>query len=300
LEPRVILNVQNIHSVFFYQILYFANRKLILTAHHHGEWSPYFRIKWFKGIRKIYSYLLLFFENLVINRTDFFFIIDKKQLSYLAKNVRNLNHKVSLSNSGCDFEKFNNIDKNDAKQSLGLSLHKKYLFYVGQYYEYKEVDRLCVIYLKLKKVCPDVELMVAGGTSKDKYYKNLIECGAIDFGRILNTELYKYYSAASAYITMTFREDWFGGIGIAMIESLACGTPVISKCLYNLPNPDEINLVGRMPENEDEMIENISYVLNHPDEFNKCREVAKKYYDYKILQKQMRDVYEKFTINEET
>jgi glycosyltransferase involved in cell wall biosynthesis len=295
LPEGTLLNVQNLHTLLLYHILIFAPKNIIVTAHQHGEWSPYFKAKTHKGFKKLYAYLLIFIEKLVINRIDHIVIIDKKSIPYLEMNIKNLHDRMSMGNTGIDYSYWKKIEKKEAKKLLGLDTNKKHLFYLGQYYELKAVDQLCDIYMKLKQTDPDIELVVAGGTPQDKFYKNIIQCGAKDFGFILNSELYKFYSAADVYVCISYMPNWVLGIGVAMLESLACGTPVVSNSLNQLPNTDDIKYIGRAPNNEAEMFHDILYILNHREEFNKCRDIIKRYeifYDYKSIQRRMRDVYE--------
>lgn len=291
LPEFTIVNVQNFHSLLTYHILLFAPRKIIVTAQHHGEWSPYFRITWIKGFRKLYSYLLLLIEKFLVHKIGHIFVIDKRAISYL-KYKKYLENRVSFSSSGVDFSSWNRIDKKQARLSLSLDPDKKYLFYLGKYYEYKAVDRLCEIYKKIKRSFPEIQLFVAGGSKSDIYFENIGECGAIDFKFVPNNELPKYFSAADVYVCVSHLPDWFGGIGVAMLESLACSTPVVSNSLNQIADVSLINQIGRSPNSDDEMLNDILYVLNNTHEYQNCREIVKKFYDYEQIQKRTRAVYE--------
>ena len=91
---------------------------------------------------------------------------------------------------------------------------------------------------------------------------------------------------------MAFREDYFGGAGIAPLESIACNTPVVSKSLQNIPKHIR-SKVGRMPLNENEMVKDILYVLDHPEEFKSCRNILFKFFDYSVVQKYTSEIYSK-------
>jgi len=230
---------------------------------------------------------------LLIGKADFFFLIDKKHIPYLKKTYKKLNKdNYFLQPIGINTASFLPLKKTDAKKTLGLDCSKKYLLYVGAYYHYKEVDKLVEIYNNVKQKYPNVQLIAAGGSKKDAYYKEIIDCGAVELGIIMNNELYKYYSAADVYVCCSFRYDYFGGIGIAMIESLACNTPVVSKSLENIPEEFRAEC-GKTPDNAAEMTESIIEVLNSPEKYRNTREVAESLYDYSVIQKNVRICYDK-------
>jgi glycosyltransferase involved in cell wall biosynthesis len=293
IKEDIILNVQGIHKPLLYHILLFKKKNIIVTAQHHGEFSPYFNIKYKYLLKKILSVFYLIFEKLFINRVDFFFLIDANHIQYLKKTYKNLNKdNYILQPVGIDTNSFYPLNKSEAKTMLGLDKNKKYLFYLGAYYPFKEVDKLVKIYENVKKKYSNVQLIAAGGSKKDIYYKDIINCGAKELGIILNSELYKYYSAADIYVCCSFRYDYFGGIGIAMLESLACNTPVVSKSLENMPEKKRI-VCGKTPGNETEMAEDIIEVLNSPENYSNTHEVVKSLYDYSVIQKNTRICYDK-------
>lgn len=293
IKESVILNVQGIHKPLLYHILLFKKKNLIVTAQHHGEFSPYFNIKYKNVLKKILSVFYFVFEKLLIKRVDFFFLIDTNHIQYLKKTYKNLNKdNYILQPVGVDTNAFYPLNKAEAKNMLGLDKDKKYLFYLGAYYPFKEVDKLVKIYEDVKKKCPNIQLIAAGGSKKDIYYKDIINCGAIELGIILNSELNKFYSAADIYVCCSFRYDYFGGIGIAMLEALACNTPVVSKSLENMPKDKRI-LCGKTPSNETEMTEDIIEVLNTSENYRNTHEVVKSLYDHSVIQKNACICYDK-------
>jgi len=297
IKERAILNVQGIHRPLLYHILLFKKKNILVTAQHHGEFSPFFNIKYKKVLKKILSVFYLIFEKLLIKRVDLFFLIDKNHIQYLKKTYKNLKEdKYILQPVGIDTNYFLPLNKSEAKKMLGLDIDKKYLFYLGAYYDFKEVDKLVMIYENVKKKCPNVQLIAAGGSKEDIYYQDIINCGAIELGIILNTELYKYYSAADIYVCCSFRYDYFGGIGIAMLEALACNTPVISRSLENMPEEERV-LCGKTPGNETEMTEDIIEVLNTLENYRNTREVVEALYDHSVIQKNVRICYDKLINN---
>lgn len=297
IKEKVIINIQRVHNPLLYHILLFKKKNIIITAQNHGELSPYFNIKYGKLLKKLLSVFYLILEKLLIKKVDFFFLIDTKHAEYLKKTYKKLReNKYIIQPVGIDMSSFLPLDKTEAKKILGLDRNKKYLLYVGAYYQFKEVDKLVKIYEDVKNKYPNVQLITAGGSKDDIYYKDVIDCGAIDLGIILNTELYKYYSAADIYVCCSFRFDYFGGIGIAMIEALACNTPVVSKSLENMPEDKRIKC-GKTPRDENGMTENIIEVLNTLDNYKNTREVVEALYDHSVIQKNVRICFDNLINN---
>jgi glycosyltransferase involved in cell wall biosynthesis len=174
IKEKVIFNIQAVHKPLLYHILLFKKKKFIVTAQHHGEFSPNFNIKYGRLLKKLLSVFYLILEKVFIKKL-IFLLIDKNHIQYLEKAYKNLNEdKYILQPVGIDTNYFLPLNKTEAKKMLGLDIDKKYLFYLGAYYHFKEVDKLVRIYENVKKKYPDVQLIVAGGSENDIYYKDII------------------------------------------------------------------------------------------------------------------------------
>jgi len=261
-------------------LMYLKNAKIITT--HHGEWSPFFVYKKSSGLRKLRALAEMFLEKMLFRRIRFFLVCDYNQLDYLKKVNHEFNYRIY--SSGIDINRFMPVDKYEARKMLGLDLNKKYILYVGKLYKYKQVDDLIKIWLDIKKVMPDAELLIVGNESRDKwgeeFYDFAVNSGALVMGRILNTELYKYYSAADVYVLISLRDDYFGGTGIAPLESLACNTPVVSNSLRNYVG-ENVHQLGEVPDTLDGYREAIIKVLTNPGQYTNMRQSVEKYYSHR-------------------
>lgn len=266
------------HTWQTYPILFALKNARIVTTHH-GDWSPFFIFHNTSFLRRIKALLGMIAEKITFRYVKFFLICDIHQVPYVAKSNPRLKYKIF--SAGLDINKFKGIPKDEARRELGLELDKKYILYVGKMYKLKQVDRLIEIWKEIKKTRPEVELMMIGNETKDKwgeeYYDLAVNSGAKIFGRVLNVELYKYYSAADVFVLMALRNDYFGGTGIAPLESLACNTPAVSFSLINYLG-DNVDEIGEIPKTEQEYKEAIIEVLDHPGKYKNMRESVKKYY----------------------
>lgn len=115
---------------------------------------------------------------------------------------------------------------------------EKYILFVGRLSKQKGLDYLLEA---LKSINPDYKLYIIGsGESIDDVKQKINALSLIDRVKILGqkTEIAEYYSKASCTILSSIYE----GFPNVLIESIACGTPVVS---FDCPNgPSEIVVDG--------------------------------------------------------
>lgn len=113
---------------------------------------------------------------------------------------------------------------------------QRYILYVGQQSDYKNIKRLGDAHQKLRETYPDLGLVLAGkknaATAKNEVYfneKHYIGIHFTDF--VQDDELNWLYAHAEAYIFPSLME----GFGLPGLEAMAHGTPVISSNATCLP-----------------------------------------------------------------
>ena len=290
-ETDPLLFIVHTHNWQTYQVLFFLKNAKIITTHH-GEWSPHFVYKNTSGLRKLRALMGIFAEKIVLKNVNHFLLGDLRQIDYIRKTVPDLNY--TLFSSGLDFDAIKPISKPEARKLLGWDQEKEYILYVGKLYKYKQVDELIKIWNEIKITRSNVELVLVGNEARgswgEEYYDFAQESGAMIIGRVLNTELYRYYCAADVYVLLGLREDNFGGTGIAPLESLACNTPVISNTMRNYlgTNADEI---CEMPNTLEEYKDAILDALDHKEKFKNMRENVEKYYSREAVVRRIEIVF---------
>ena len=290
-NSRTVFFVVHTHNWQTYQAAFLLKGSTIVTTHH-GDWSPFFLYKTASRLRKLKALLGKAAEKLVFKNISYFLICDINQVKYVKMAYPDM--KYEIFSTGLDIHRFKNIPRSEARNLLKLEHYKKYILYVGKLYKYKQVDRLITIWLEIKKTQPDTELLIVGNEDKGKwgeeYYELAEKSGASIIGRVLNVELYKYYCAADVYVLLNLRDDYFGGIGIAPLESLACSTPVVSNSLKNYLGTN-IPEIGEMPQTEEEYKEAIIKVLNEPSKYVNMRESVEKYYSLEAVSERMDRIF---------
>lgn len=149
-------------------------------------------------------------------------------------------HITPLRN-GVDLQRFHPMDRAQLRQELGLSRFT--LLSVGTLIEHKG-HRLVIEALTL---LPDIDLMIVGSGPDHAKLKLLADqLGVADrvrlIGAIPQTGLIRYYSAADVMVLMSAREGWAN----VLLESMACGTPVIASDVGGSSEVVTANEAGRL------------------------------------------------------
>jgi len=108
-----------------------------------------------------------------------------------------------------------------------------YFFYIGSHKPHKNLERIIRSFL-MSTIPEDVKLIIAGNLD-DNIRKMVLEQGGgerVNFSGIIPEEkLPSYYRGAIALLLPSLYE----GFGLPIIESMACGTPVITSNVTAMP-----------------------------------------------------------------
>jgi glycosyltransferase involved in cell wall biosynthesis len=297
-KNKSLLFISHIHTWLTYQVSFFFGKEYPIACSHHGDWSPFFRIKTRKGFRKLKDFIDLQAEKRLLKRIDYFFLCDFFQIPYLEKTSPKINYIIF--SSGLDVDKMVPEPKNEARKKIGWEPGKKYILYVGRLYDLKQPKELIDIWKEIKTERPEVELVVIGNSDNDEFNEYAFNSGVMVLGRILNSELNTYYSASDVYVLMALREDYFGGTGIAPLESLACNTPVVSYSMRNYVG-DNMQELGEVPGTLELHKKAILKVIDNPDLYKNMRESMKKHYSLEAVASKAQVIFEelmkKYNIN---
>jgi len=138
---------------------------------------------------------------------------------------------IELIPCGVDLSLFRPLDQQEVRQRLGLN-GEKVLLYVGRIEPLKGLELLLYTAAQLQ-TCEQIKvLVVGGGAGRDEEIDRLRELAkkldvdkVFDFvGRVDQQDLPLYYNAADVCVVPSFYESF----GLAALESMACGTPVVA------------------------------------------------------------------------
>lgn len=146
--------------------------------------------------------------------------------------------RIKLVPSGVDLSLFRPLDPVAARKQLGLN-GEKVLLYVGRVEPLKGLELLVRTAAHLE-TCEELRVLVVGGDpNKDQEINRLRHLaqelkvdGVFDFvGRVDQKDLPLYYNAADVCVFPSYYESF----GLAALESMACGTPVVASRVGGLP-----------------------------------------------------------------
>ena len=147
---------------------------------------------------------------------------------------------ISVIPCGVNMELFRPIEKKEAKQQLGFGNNGKNILFVGRLEPLKGIDKLlrAMTYLEDGR---NVELWIIGGDEQSQHELERLQeltqelriQNSVSFlGLIKQPELPLYYSAADVCVVPSYYESF----GLVALESLACGTPVVTTRVGNMEN----------------------------------------------------------------
>jgi glycosyltransferase involved in cell wall biosynthesis len=146
--------------------------------------------------------------------------------------------KVVVIPNGVDIDKFRQISKREARQRLGLPLSQKVILSIGSLIPRKGFDLLIKALQLLRDEFSENNtcLVILGDGRAQSDLSELVKSLRLHKhvrleGSRPHKELASWYSAADLFCLVSEREGWPNVI----MESLACGTPVVATNVWGIP-----------------------------------------------------------------
>jgi|SRR5882672_10786504 len=132
--------------------------------------------------------------------------------------------RIEVLRNGVDLQLFRPVDRDAARRTLGFS--RRTLLSVGLLIARKGHD----LVIQALRHLPEMDLIVIGdGPERGSLGTLARQSGAGDrvrfVGALAQDELRSYYGAADALVLASSREGWAN----VLLESMACGTPVVAS-----------------------------------------------------------------------
>ncbi|MBU6257214.1 MAG: glycosyltransferase family 4 protein [Burkholderiales bacterium] len=143
--------------------------------------------------------------------------------------------RLHVMRNGVDLERFRPHDRAAARRELGIG-GAPVLLTVGNLHEYKG-QRIAVDALAwLRRDHPEARLLIVGAGPDEAALRARVDAAglanAVRFvGTVPNAELARWYSAADLLVLASSREGWPN----VLLESMACGTPVVASAVGGVP-----------------------------------------------------------------
>ncbi|MEX0997580.1 MAG: N-acetyl-alpha-D-glucosaminyl L-malate synthase BshA [Flavobacteriaceae bacterium] len=191
-----------------------------------------------------------------------------------------------------DLEKHDNSDKSDCQRHVMAEEHEYILTHVSNFRKVKRIDDVVKVFYEVQKTIPAKLIMVGEGPEKEiaeeQCQKLNIEDKVIFLGN--SDEVIEILCFTDVFLLPSEKESF----GLAALEAMACGVPVISTNTGGLPEVNEQGISGYLSNVGDveDMTANTLKILKDKATLNsfkmKAKKTAAKFDIHKIV-----PVYEK-------
>lgn len=160
--------------------------------------------------------------------------------------------KIDVIPNGIDKDLFYPIDRRDARNALGLPPEKRIILSVGSLIPRKGHDLTIRALNRLIGSMSDLQLYILGTGDEKSNLESLISglnMKDVVFlkGHIRNKELLTWYNASDIFCLSSEKEGWAN----VLMESLACGTPVVATNVFGAPEIVRNDSLGLLVERTD-------------------------------------------------
>ena len=202
---------------------------------------------------------------------------------------------------GVDLELFRPLDKELARQGLGLDPSHPVVLWVGRLEKLKGVDILVGALAQLER--RDFTLLIVGGDDRSHGLRHELESQAAALGisanirfegAVAHDRLPLYYSASDVCVVPSYYESF----GLVAVEAMACGTPVVASRVGGLVSTVQDGVSGylipwRCPE---PFAEKLEVLLNNPelrDNFGRAARKSVERFRWRSIALQVASVYDR-------
>jgi glycosyltransferase involved in cell wall biosynthesis len=168
--------------------------------------------------------------------------------------------------NGVDVERFVPMDRDEARRKLGIPLDAEVVVAVGNLVPVKGYQFLIPVIARLSSQGRKIKLYIIG----EGYFRTRLEMLAqqekvqdrvVFVGRKPNQELKYWYGAADVSCLASSREGWAN----VLLESLACGTPVVATRVWGAPEVITSPQLGVLvDQNVDSILAGLETALGKP------------------------------------
>lgn len=288
----------NLHfALYSFPILDLLPKKVPITFNFHGPWASESKQE---NLNNQLSILLKrrLIEQVTYNRCDRFIVLSKAFGKILHQQYQIPWSKIHIIPGGVNIHRFQaNLSPESARQQLGWPSDRQILFTSRRLVHRMGLDKLLQAMAIIKPNIPDVWLAIAGrGHLQSVLEQQAKELGLEDnikfLGFLPDEQLPIAYQAANLTVMPS---QSFEGFGLAILESLACGTPVLCTPIGGMPEiiqpfSPELITTGTEASAIAKKLEQVLLGEISIPSRQDCRHYAATNFDWQIIAQQIRQV----------
>jgi glycosyltransferase involved in cell wall biosynthesis len=288
----------NLHfALYSFPILDILPKGVPITFNFHGPWSSESQEE--VNNRKISLFLKYWLiEKNTYKHCDRFIVLSQSFGNILHQEYEIPWNKIHVIPGGVNINRFQpNLSRQEARKQLDWPLERQIIFTSRRLVNRMGLDKLLLAIAEIKPRIPDVWLAIAGrGHIQDALQQQAIELGLDDHVKFLgflpDEQLPVAYQAADLSVMPS---QSFEGFGLAIVESLACGTPVICTPVGGMPeiiqpfSPDLITSSTETSAIAEKLEHTLLGKIPIPSR-SECREYAINNFDWYKIAQQVRQV----------
>ncbi|MFX0195828.1 MAG: glycosyltransferase family 4 protein [Candidatus Hodarchaeota archaeon] len=222
------------------------SRRSKIVVHTHGMWENTSKFSRYKLIRcnlstKLFHRLVRF----MMRKVDKVVVINDQSLNWYRNMFPNQKDKFVFVPTAVDKELFRPLDKNKMRRIYGFQSCDKIIIFTGRLSWNKGLGFLLESFNLLLSEIAMAKLVIVGDGEMLEYLLNRariygIEQNTIFMGGRNREELPKIINCADVFALTSFIE----GMPMAVLESLACGVPVVSLDVGDIKKVVRDNISG--------------------------------------------------------
>lgn len=230
----------------------------------------------------------------LLNKADKIIITQDDYIN--SPHLQKYKNKITTIPNGVDTSLFKPSVKNRKENQIF------FLSVLDKFHKYKGLDYLIDSIVDVKKIIPDIKLVIGGKGELLEFYKSKVEelslKDNVEFkGFLTDEEVIRMYQESELFILPSI-SSLQEGFGIVVLEALSCETPVISTDIVGVSDDVIATNSGIIipPKDADKLQEAIIKILNDKELIRimgrNGRELVKEKYEWKNIAKSIHDLYE--------
>jgi glycosyltransferase involved in cell wall biosynthesis len=286
----------NLHfSLYSFPVLLDLPTDVPVTFTFHGPWALESQQEGEKPWNVAFKRWI---EGRVYRRCDRFIVLSHAFGELLHREYQIPWQQIHIIPGGVDVERFQaNLTRQQARELLSFPQDRQILFVPRRLVQRMGIDILLQALVEVKQEIPDIWLAIAGkGASRSVLEQQVHELGLQEhvkfLGYVPDDRLPVAYQAADLTVVPSQSLE---GFGLILLESLACGTPVLSTPIGGMPEvlrPFQPALVTDSPTADalaTRLVDLLTGKIHLPDR-SACRDYAASNFDWKIIAPKVREV----------